>query len=168
MKTKAKSRLERLAELCPETAEIVARIQADKADGFIPEPRRTFKECLSWPEAWAFVFHRACLSYRDFLRWEGNKIVCVVWPDPEFDDQIVDVLGKIAERIGRNNDLTEMRLIGTKITPQGVVQLKSIFPKASINSYSREEAERNDTLKYVNTRVKWIAELHANNRPTPQ
>ena len=86
--------------------------------------------------------------------------MCVVWPGLEFDDQIIDVLGKIAEQIGPNNDLIEMRLIGTKVTHNGVAKLKSILPKAVINTYSREEAEKDDALKYVNTRVKWIAELH--------
>jgi hypothetical protein len=161
MKEKVKSGLEILSELYPETAEIVARIQAGKAEGFIPKSRRTFKECRSWPEAWEFVFRRACVHYDNFLKWEGNKIVCVVWPGPEFNDQIVGVFEKIAERIGPNNDLIEMRVIGTKVTPQGVAKLKSILPKAAINSHSREAAEKDNALKYVNTRVKWIAEMHA-------
>jgi len=160
MEPKTKSRLEILAESCPETVDIVARIQADKAEGFIPESRRIFEECRSWPEAWEFAFRGAGVHYGNFLQWGDKRVVCVVWPGLEFDDQIIDVLGKIAEQIGPNNDLIEMRLIGTKVTHKGVAKLKSILPKAVINTYSREEEEKDDALKYVNTRVKWIAELH--------
>ena len=161
MKDKAKTPLERLEELCPETAEVIAQIAADKAAGFIPESRRTYKDCRSWPEAWVFVFELAGVHYENFLKWENKKIVCVVWSVADFDDRIVDVLGEIADRIGPNNDLIDMRIIGTKVTPQGAAKLKIFLPKATVNFYSPEDAEKDETLEYVNTRTRWIEEMHA-------
>lgn len=133
---------EQLIEAMPETAEIFARIEADKAAGLIIDTPRTYKHCRSWREAWVYIFHRGCLAEGHHLKLEENKVTCTIWVGLEFKDKLVDVLEKIAGRIGINNDLVEMRLIGTRVTAKGLEKLKKILPKATINFYSREEAKK--------------------------
>ncbi len=78
----------------------------------------------------------------------------------DFDDKLVGILEKIASRLGPDNDLVEMRLIKTRVTPQGVEKLKTILPKAVIKFYSREEAKKDPTIEYVNTNIEWIKRLY--------
>jgi len=74
---------------------------------------------------------------------------------------IIDALEKIAARIGVNNDLTELRLIETRVTPKGIERLRKILPKATIKHYTREEAKKDQRIMYVNTDVEWIKRLYA-------
>jgi len=156
-----KTSLEEVAKLFPEVADAVAQIKAERVSGMEPEIRRTYKECKNWHEAWVYIFRRAFLSHNDFLRFEDGKIICVVWPVRDFNDNLVGVLEKIAARIGLNRDLVEMRLVNTKVTSAGVGRLKAILPLATVKIFSREDADRDQTIEYVNTKVGWIRQLHA-------
>ncbi len=134
--------IEAIPEDAEETAKTFARIEADVAAGLIIDTPRTYKDCHTWREAWAYIFHRGWRDEGHHLKLEGNKVTCVIWAGPEFRDKLVDALEKIAGRIGVNNDLVEMRLIGTHVTPKGAEKLKKILPKATVNFYSREEAKK--------------------------
>jgi hypothetical protein len=132
---------ERMIKALPEMAEDFARIEARKAAGLIIDEPRTYRGCRSWREAWAYIFRRGWLDEGSHLKLDGDKVTCVIWVGVEFNDKLVDSLEKIAARIGVNNDLMEMRLIGTRVTSKGAGKLKKILPKAAINFYTREEAK---------------------------
>lgn len=146
----------------PETAEIFAGIRADEAAGLAFEPCQTARQCQTWKDAWVYIFYRAHHYCSHFLQFDGEKVVCVVLIGPEFKDKLLGLLEKMAERIGVNNDLKELRLIETEFTPGGIERLKAILPKASFNYFTRQEADQNRAIKYVNTRFEWIKELQAN------
>lgn len=152
--------LDEISKIDPELAKEISDYKSKEAAGVIEYPRRTYKECRSWKEAWIYVFHRASRAHRDYLKSEGENVTCVVLVGRNFDDDIVNILGKIADRIGVNNDVKEMRLIGTRITPLGIERLKNILPKAGIECYSLEQAKAHPKLKYVNTDVGWIKKLY--------
>ena len=80
---------------------------------------------------------------------EADKVTCVVWFGQEFDDKIVKVLERIGERLGPDNDLRELRLIGSGVTEEGKRTLATLIPNATITSHSEEEAERNPRLTYA-------------------
>ncbi len=155
-----KTNFDKLAKLFPEAASAIVKVRADNASGAMPKMRETFQECNNWPEAWVYIFRCAFLQCDDHLQFENDKIVCVVWPVPAFDDNLVEVLEKIANRIGPDQGLREIRLINTMVTEHGAEKLKTVLPNASIRFISREEARRDQTIEYINTRVKWIKKLH--------
>lgn len=142
---------EKLVEILPETAEIFARIDADKAAGITIDAPLTYRGCRTWREAWVYIFEHAWHDSEDFLKRDGDKILCAVWIGVEFKDKLIDRLEKIAARIGVNNDLTELRLIETSITAKGIERLKTILPKATIRLFTREEVKKDKRIKYVNT-----------------
>ena len=138
-----------------ETAEItrmIAEYRAKEAAGLFEYPKRTYKEVRSWREAWIFIFYVAHLAHEDFLKSENGKVKCVVWPVREFNDKLVGVLEKIADRIGPDNDLAEIRLIETGVTAAGIEKLKKILPNAAIRSFSREEAKKDKGIEYIITK----------------
>jgi hypothetical protein len=134
----------------PEDAETTARIfdrmEADMAAGLIIDTPRTYKDCHSWREAWAYIFHRGWSAEGHHLKLEGDKVTCAVWVGLEFTDKLVVALEKIASRIGVNNDLIEMRLVGTRVTSKGAEKLKKILPKAIISFYTREETKKDPQI----------------------
>ncbi len=153
--------LEDIEVIDPELAKEVREIRAKEAAGLIQFPKRTYRECHTWREAWVYIFHRGYLDEGDHLRREGDKITCAVWIGADFNDKLIDSFEKIAGRIGVNNDLEELRLVGTSVTPVGIERLNKILPKATIKLYTREEAKKNQRIKYVNTDVEWIKKLYA-------
>ena len=153
--------LDDISKIDPELAKEILDFRAKEAAGLIEYPRRTFKECRSWREAWIYIFHRARVEHSYYLKSDGGKVTCVVWPKADFNDELINSLRKIADRMGVNNDVNEMRLIGTRVTPLGIEKLKNILPKASIECYSLEQAKVHPKLKYVNTDVEWIKKLYA-------
>lgn len=155
------SDVNRVAEAESDVAKFIADYRAKEAAGLIEYPKRAYRECHSWREAWVYIFHRASIEHSYHLKSEGEKVTCVVWPVADFDDKLVDILGKISSRIGPNNDVVEMRLIETKVTPRGVENLKMILPKAAIKFFSREQAKKDQTIKYINTDIEWIKKLYA-------
>jgi hypothetical protein len=160
MNKSKKSPLDKLVELHPEYAETVARIRADEAAGLILDPCRTYKECRTWKQAWVYIFYRAHKDPDNFMQFEGEKVIRIVFIGRDFTDKQVYLLEKIAGCVGVNNDLLELRLIETSITPQGVGKLQAMLPKAAINFYTREDAKNDETIEYINTKIKWIKELH--------
>ena len=153
--------MEQIEAIDPELAKSIREFRAKEAAGLIQFPKRTHRECQTWKEAWLYSFRRGWLSEDHHIKSEGEKITCVVWVGVEFRDKIVDSLERIAGRIGVNNDLEEMRLIGTSITPQRIEKLGRILPKAAIKLFSREEAKKDRRIQYVNTDVGWVKKLYA-------
>ena len=153
--------MDRIVEILPELAETVARIKADKTAGITIDAPLTYRGCRNWREAWVYIFHCARHESSSHLKRYGEKITCVVWIGVEFKDKLVDALEKIAARIGVNNDLTELRLIDTRVTIKGIERLKKILPKATIKVYTREEAKKDKKIQYVGTDVGWIKKLYA-------
>lgn len=139
---------------------LISEYRAKEAAGLIEYAKRTYKECHSWREAWIYVFHVVHLAESYHLKSEAGKIKCVVWPGPSFDDRTVGVLKKIAGRIGPDKELIEMRLVDTHVTPAGVTQLKSILPNARVKVFTREQADEDKRIKYVNTDIEWVCKLY--------
>ena len=135
----------------PEDAETTARIfdrmEADMAAGLMVDTPRIYKDCHSWREAWAYIFHRGSLDEGHHLRFDGDKVTYAVWVGLEFTDKLVVALEKIASRIGVNNDLIRKCVsVGTRVTSWGAEKLKKILPKAIINFYTREETKKDPKI----------------------
>src|SRR6516162_11477987 len=89
---------DKLIEALPETAEIFASLDADKAAGITVDAPLTYRGCRTWREAWVYTFDHACLLPDNFLKRDGDNILCAVLPGPEFEDKLIDALEKIAKR----------------------------------------------------------------------
>jgi hypothetical protein len=156
--------LEEIEVIDPELAKEIRELRAKEAAGLIQYPKRTYKECHTWKEAWLYIFHRASHASEDFLKRDGEKITSAVWIGVEFKDKLIDALEKIATRIGVNSDLIELRLVETRVTSKGIKRLKKILPKATFKLFTREEAKKDQRIKYVNTDVEWIKRLYAESK----
>ena len=143
-----------------EIKNLIAEYRAKETARQFEYPKRTYNEVRSWREAWVFIFYLAHLAHEDFLKSEDGKVKCVVWPVREFNDKLIGVLEKIAERIGSNHDLTEIRLIETGVTSAGIEKLKNFLPNATVKLFSREQARKDKRIEYVNTDIDWIKQLH--------
>jgi len=142
-----------------EIKKLIAEYRAREAAGEFEYPKRTYKEVQTWREAWIFIFYVAHLDHNCFLKSEDRKVKCVVWSVKQFNDKLVGVLEKIAERIGPDNDVTEIRLIETAVTSAGIEKLKKILPQASIQSFTSEQAKKDKKIEYINTEIEWIRKL---------
>ena len=69
---------------------------------------------------------------------------------PDFTDNTVELLERLSRRLGPGTDLTELRLIGTRVSEGGLQRLQRLFPNAKISKYSWEDAERNPQLGHAN------------------
>ena len=151
-----------------ETDEIMKMIEeyrAKEAGGVFEYPKRTYKEVRSWRQAWIFSFYMVRLDHTDFLMSEDTIVRCVVWPGREFNDKIIDVLEKIADRIGLDTNLKELRLIETGASSAGTEKLAKILPHAAIKCFTQEQAKGNRAIKYVNTDIEWIKKLQRESGP---
>jgi hypothetical protein len=151
-----------------ETDEIMKMIddyRAKEATGAFEYPKHTYKEVCSWRQAWIFAFYIVHLDHTDFLMSEAEIVRCVVLPGREFNDRIINVLKKIADRIGLDNNLKEIRLIETGASSAGIENLAKILPNASIKLFTQEQAKKNRGIKYVNTDIEWIKKLQGESGP---
>jgi len=79
--------LEKIGAIDPELAKEIREIQLKDAAGFIQFPKRTYRQCYTWKEAWLYIFHRASHASEDFLKRDGEKITSTVWTGVEFKDK---------------------------------------------------------------------------------
>jgi hypothetical protein len=145
-----------------ETADIMRLIEeyrAKDAAGAFEHPKRSYKEVRSWRDAWIFSFYLAHLDHTDFMLSEHGVVRCVVWPAQQFNDKLINTLGKIASQIGPDKDLKELRLIETEATPAGIQKLREIAPNASIKLFTHDEAKKDKRIEYVNTDIEWIKKI---------
>src|SRR5262245_56379107 len=103
--------LDMVAESDPEMAEIVEEMKRDEAAGKLRYPPWSHRECRDWRDAWLYSFGRASLHPSDFMKLENGKVTCVVWIGKNFNDDVVGVVENIAERLGPDRDIAELRLI---------------------------------------------------------
>lgn len=149
LKITKKSFWEQVVEFDPEMAEIVEEIRRDYRSGILRDAPRSYRDCSDWRDAWLYVFKRASLHPTDFMRLEAGKVTCVVWIGMNFDDKMVAITEKVANYLGVNQDLAELRLIGVNISNEGLRRLKALLPKARITQHSEEIREANPRLAYA-------------------
>jgi hypothetical protein len=142
--------LKMVADRNPDMAEVVAQIKDDYASGKIREQPWRWDRCHSWLDGWLYIYRRVWLDYSEHMRWEdGDKVRCVVQVGPDFTDKTVGLLERLSKRLGPGLDLSELRLINTKVTSGGLRRLTRLFPNAKIKTYSRDEHERNPELSFA-------------------
>jgi len=130
-------------------AEIVAEIREDYASGRIREQPWRWDQCRSWLDGWLYIYRRTYLDYHDHLLWDDERVRCAVQVGPDFNDKTVALLERLAGRLGPCSDLQELRLIGTRVTVEGLVRLQRVLPNAKINKYSWEDRDANPRLSYA-------------------
>lgn len=133
----------------PEVAEIIEKIKRDRAAGASRYMPWSHRECRDWRDAWLYSFRRGHLNASRHMRLENNSVTHVVWIREDFSDKLIGSLEKIAERLGPDRNLIELRLIRTRVTSQGIERLKAILPNASIRACTKEEEQQNPNIKWV-------------------
>ncbi len=141
--------LQRIAAAYPQLADTAERIRNRYETGqYRLQPWR-WDQCKSWLDAWLYVFRRCDLDYSQHLAWKGEEAVCAVFYGHEFNDRVVDWLERFRRRFGVDDSLRELRLIETRISPQGIQRLTGLFPAAKISTYSFAEADANPGLNHA-------------------
>jgi hypothetical protein len=141
--------LKMVAESSPEMAEIVQEIKNDYATGRLRDQPWRWDQCRSWLDGWLYIYRRVCLDYGDHLLWESENVKCAVQIGPDFSDNTVGLLERLAGRLGPGLDLQELRLIGTRVSHQGLKRLEVLFPNAKISRYSWEERDAHPEISYA-------------------
>lgn len=149
MKKRKNSFLDQVAECDPEMAEIIAEMKQDEAAGALRYPPQSDRDVRDWRDAWLYSFKRASLHPSDFMRLENGRITCVVWIGSGFNDNVARVIETIAQRLGADLNLLELRLISTNISDQGLQRLKTFLPKATITQYTEEARQADPRLAYA-------------------
>jgi hypothetical protein len=133
--------LQKVADSFPELADTVARVrQGYEAGKYRDQPWR-WDQCKSWLDGWLYVYRRCYLDYSQHLAWKSEQVFCSVWVGPDFNDRVIDWLERFRSRFGVDTALAELRLIGTRVSPNGVGRLHKLFPNAKISTYSWADAK---------------------------
>lgn len=143
--------LQMVADSDPEMAEMVQEIRNDYASGRSREQPWRWDQCRSWLDGWLYIYRRVCLDYHQHLRWEGEKVRCAIQVGPDFNDKTVEWLERLSTRLGPGADLAELRLIGTRVSEDGLQRLHRLFPNAKIGRYSWEDAQQHPDLGHANS-----------------
>jgi hypothetical protein len=141
--------LQMVADSDPGMAEIVQEIRRDYATGRLRHQPWRWDQCHSWLDAWLYIYRRVCLDYEAHLMWEDDRVRCAVQIGPDFNDKTVDLLERLADRLGAGLDLQELRLIGTRVTDRGLQRLERLFPNARIARYSWEDCDTHPEISYA-------------------
>jgi len=75
---------------------------------------------------------------------------CAIQVGPDFNDKTVGLLERLSTRLGLGTELSELRLIGTRVSDDGLRRLQRLFPAAKIQRYSWEDADTNPQLGHAN------------------
>jgi hypothetical protein len=142
--------LQAIADSYPQLAANVARVRHRYETGQYRQQPLRWDQCKSWLDGWLYVYRRCDLDYSQHLAWKDEQAVCAVFYGHEFNDRVVDWLERFQGRFGVDGSLRELRLIETRISPQGIRRLNSVLPAARIATYSSAEADAHPELSHAN------------------
>jgi hypothetical protein len=150
-----KAFLDMVAQSEPQLADLVGEVKRDHASGKLRFAPRTYLDCRDWWDAWLYIFRRGRTGADHNLRVENDKVTHVALVGPDFNDAIVQIVERLVLRLGENRDLTELRLIRTRLTAKGVGRLKNLFPNSQVIVFTKEQEDRDPSIIWVDG-TKWF------------
>lgn len=112
----------------------------------IPEKRipKSPGDCKSIEDLVDLVFKRVHLdgSYQ-LLRDDSGRVIRWVWPGGEFTDKILKLVAIAIPHIKSKEHLSELRLVGTKISADGLRLLRQLFPATRVTFYTEADGSAN-------------------------
>jgi hypothetical protein len=141
--------LQKVVDKFPELADTAARIKQGYEDRTIRDQPWRWDQCKSWLDGWLYVYRRCYLDYSQHLAWKDEQVFCSVWVGPDFNDGVIDWLERFHSRFGVDTALAELRLIGTRVSFDGLDRLRKLFPDAKLKTYSWEDVKAHPELQYA-------------------
>ena len=132
----------------PEMAALAKEIRREYAEGIKRHPPRRYLDSKDWRDAWLFTVAKVHGIPDDFEMVMDGRVVRVVWIGRRFDDDSITPLERVAEKLGPDADLKELRLIDTRVTAPGIARLKLIAPHVDVLTYTAQDLKQNPRLGY--------------------